>query len=87
LYNSFLGTVVESYLLCQSTAAYLEKQVLDCADTELLRELLDDIALDASEESIEETNDESFEVLRDDDSKGTPRVISVRQTRPWDENS
>lgn len=42
MYDSFLKAVVESYLLCQYTGAYIEEQVLNFADTEYLRELLGD---------------------------------------------
>ena len=42
LYDSFLEAVVESYLICQYAGECAEEQVLNYADTEFLREFLED---------------------------------------------
>jgi hypothetical protein len=51
IYDCVLKAVTETYLLCQYTGSYLEEKVLDMADTQCLRELLDDATVDLLEDA------------------------------------
>lgn len=99
LYDCFLKAVTESYLLCQYTGSYLEEQVLDFADTEVLRELLDDGTVDLFSDDASErpprhviVKDDlnlaetfSFEVhVPSDEARGTkPVIVKDEEETDW----